>query len=54
MSKRLLEKHVSANNLVDRWITVLKADGFSLDDMLLIFKLAKRKADFIIEQEKNE
>ena len=54
MSKRLLEKHGSANEIVDKWVGILKADGFAPDEILLVFRLAKKKVDFIIEKEKTD
>ena len=51
MSKSLLEKSVSAKNLVDRWVAILEDHGYTYDDMIVVFRLAKKRADFLIEKE---
>jgi hypothetical protein len=51
MSKSLLQKHTSAKVLVDKWIEILQNAGYTYDEMIVVFRLAKKKSDFMLNEE---
>ncbi|QOD60621.1 hypothetical protein H9I45_14975 [Polaribacter haliotis] len=42
------DKDTVAENLVKSWVKILKEAGYSYDEMIIIFRTAKLKADCLI------
>ena len=52
MSKTILDKNTVAKKLVEKWIAILKEAGYTYDEMIVVFRLAKKKADFLLNNKK--
>lgn len=50
MNKSFLEKHSKAKAFADRWISTLKEEGYSYEEMLQVFRLARKKMEFYLSQ----
>lgn len=51
MSKSLLDKHAKAKAFADRWINILRDEGYSYDEMLVVFRLASKKMQYYLRKE---
>ena len=47
---KIIKKNHITKRLVDKWIIVLLEHGYNYDEMMPIFRLAKKKAELTLEK----
>ena len=50
--RKIAENNAIAKKLVNKWIKKLTDEGYSYDEMIEVFRLAKKKADILLNKKK--